>query len=174
MNKREAVKKGHEKTVANQLLEVEKIEATFERVGDANKKEPDVIYTIGDLAVGIEVATAYYEDSDAQDEWEIATGEIPLAVGEIRPSSAGTMGNPDQLICETVQEELEDKCGKTYAGVEETWLCINMIAALSDAESVAECLDELEIPEAHKFARIYLTYTAPEHESGKYVAKRIV
>lgn len=74
MSKREAVKKGHEKAVADQLLEAEKIDATFDRVGDANRKEPDVIYTIGDLEVGIELATAYYEDGDAQDEWEIATG----------------------------------------------------------------------------------------------------
>lgn len=173
MNKREALKKRHEKAVADQLLEAEKIDATFDRVGDANKKEPDVIYTIGELAVGIEMATAYYEDGDAQDEWEIATGENPLAIGEIRPSSAGIMGNPDQMICETVQEELEDKCDKTYVGAAEIWLCINMLAALSDAASVAECLKNLKVPEKHAFARIYLTYTAPEHEGGKYVAKRI-
>jgi hypothetical protein len=173
MSNREAAKKGHEKAVADQLLEAEKLDATFERVGDPDKKEPDAIYRTRGQTVGIEVATAYYDEADAQDEWEIATGELPLAPGEIRPSSTGIMGNPDQMICETVQEELEDKCGKSYAGVDETWLCINMIAALSDTESVAECLKELEIPEAHNFARIYLTYTAPEHEGGKYIAKRI-
>lgn len=48
-----------------------------------------------------------------------------------------------------------------------------MFAALNDAESVAQCLEELEIPATHNFARIYLTYTTPEHEGGKYIAKRI-
>jgi hypothetical protein len=173
MSNREAAKKGHERAVADQLLEAEKLDATFERVGDPDKKEPDAIYQTGGRMVGIEVATAYYDEADAQDEWEIATGELPLAPGEIRPSSTCIMGNPDQMICEAVQEELEDKCGKKYAGVDETWLCINMFAALNDAESVAQCLKELEVPATHNFARIYLTYTAPEHEGGKYIAKRI-
>jgi hypothetical protein len=173
MNKREAAKQGHEKAVADQLLEVEKLDASFERVGDPAKKEPDAIYQIGGQTVGIEVATAYYDEADAQDEWEIATGEHPLGPGEIRPSSTGIMGNPDQMICETIQEELEDKCRKTYEGAAEIWLCINMLAPLSDAASVAECLTILEVPEKHGFSRIYLTYTAPEHEEGKYVAMRI-
>jgi len=173
MSKREAAKQGHERAVADQLLEAVKLYATFERVGDADKKEPDTIYQTGGQMVGIEVATAYYDEADAQDEWEIATGEHPLAPGEIRPSSTGIMENPDQMICEVVQEELEDKCGKTYEGAAEIWLCINMLAALNDAASVTECLKNLKVPEKHGFARIYLTYTAPEHERGKYVAKRI-
>jgi hypothetical protein len=154
-------------------LEVEKLGATFERAGDANQKEPDAIYKIGAKTVGVEVATAYYDEADAQDEWEIATGEHPLAPGEIRPSSTCIMGNPDQMICEAVQEELEDKCSKEYAGCDETWLCINMDASLSDAAPVAECVKALEIPPEHKFARIYLTYTAPEQEGGKFIAIRI-
>lgn len=174
MRKREEVKLGHERAVADQLLEVEKINAAFGRAGDANKKEPDVIYQIGGQVVGIEVATAYSDEAHAQDEWQIAAHERPLAPGEIRPGSAGIIGNPDQVIRETVQEKLEDKCSKTYLGIEETWLCINMLAALSDAASVAECLKNLKVPEKHRFARIYLTYTAPQHEGGKYVAKRIL
>jgi hypothetical protein len=173
MSKREAAKKGHEKAVADQLLAAEKLDATFGRVGDADKKEPDAVYQTGGQTVGIEVATAYYDEADAQDEWKIATGEHPLAHGEIRLSSTGIMGNPDQMICETIQEELENKCGKTYEGAAEIWLCINMLAPLSDAASVAECLKNLKVPEKHGFARIYLTYTAPEHERGRYVANRI-
>lgn len=173
MNDRDAVKLAHERAVADQLMEVEKINATFERAGDANKKEPDVIYKIGEQTVGIEVSTAYYDEADAQNEWEIATGERPLATGELRRSSAGIIGNPDQLICDRVQAELGDKCVKAYAGTDETWLCINLNAALSDSESVAVCVKELQVPPKHGFARIYLTYTAPEHEGGGYVAIRI-
>ena len=75
MSNREAAKKGHEKAVADQLLEAEKLNVTFERVGDADKKEPDAVYRTGGQTVGIEVATAYYDEADAQDEWEIATEE---------------------------------------------------------------------------------------------------
>jgi len=83
------------------------------------------------------------------------------------------MGNLDQLICDTVQGELEDKCSKAYAGVDETWLCINMAAALSDADSVVGCGKQLKMPAGHEFARTHLTYTAPDHEGGKYRALRL-
>ena len=159
--------------VADQLLMVEKINAAFERVGDANQREPDCIYKIEGRTIGIEVATAYYEDSDAQDEWEIATGERPLAAGEIRPSSGGVFENPDESICDRVKGELRDKCGRAYIGTDETWLCINLDAPLSDAESITACVKELQLPPKYGFARIYLTYTAPEHEGGEYVAIRI-
>jgi hypothetical protein len=173
MGKRDAVKKGHEKAVTDQLLECEKVDATFEKAGDPDKQEPDVVYLIEGRKIGIEVATAYYDETDAKDEWEIAAGERPLAPGEIRPSSLDILVGPDQMICEAVQAELEDKCSKAYAGVDETWLCINMVSGLSDAESVAECVKELKLLAAHKFSRIYLTYTAPDHEGGKYIAIRI-
>lgn len=173
MRKREQIKQGHERAVVDELLKVEKINAAFVRIGDANKREPDCIYTIEGRTVAIEVATAYYEDTDAQDEWEIAAGERPLAAGEIRPSSAGVIGNPDQLICDRVRAELRDKCAKPYEGTDETWLCINLDAALSDAQSVAACAKELQVPPKHGFARIYLTYTAAEHEGSEYTAIRI-
>jgi len=173
MRKREEIKQGHERAVADQLLKVEKINAAFERVGNANQREPDCIYSLEGRTIGIEVATAYHEDSNAQDEWEIATGERPLGAREVRPSSAGILGNPDELICERVQHELGDKCGREYARTDETWLCINLNAALSDAQSVAECVKELQIPPKHGFDRIYLTYAAPEHEGREYVAIRI-
>lgn len=174
MHKREAIKKGHEKAVTDQLFGTLETNASFERFGDPDKAEPDVIYVHDGKTIGVEVSTAYYGDRDAQDEWEIATGDRPLAAGEIRPSSAGVIANPDQLICDRVQAELEDKCSKAYKGTDVTWLCINLDAPLSDADSIAACVRELQVPPKHGFARIYLTYTAPEHEEGSYTAIRIL
>ena len=171
MRKRESIKREHERAVASQLLEALQANTSFERFGDPTKREPDVIYTYNGSTLGIEVSTAYYGERDAQDEWEIATGERPLAPEEIRPS--GVIGNPDQTIQDRVQTELDDKCAKVYAGSNEAWLCINLNAALSDAQSVAACAKELQVPQRHRFARIYLSYTAPEHEGGKYTAIRI-
>jgi hypothetical protein len=173
MRIRDAIKQRHEKAVADQVLKTLKIRSKFERFGDPDKNEPDVIYNSDGKTVGIEVATAYYENSDAKDEWEIATGERPLPAGEIRPRSAGIIINPDELICKKIQAELADKCSKRYAGVDETWLCINQQAPMSDAKSTAECVKSLEIPPGHNFVRIFLTYTAPANEGGAYSVMEI-
>lgn len=174
MSKREAVKKGHEKAVADQLLETLKVESEFVRLGDPGKREPDVIYKVEGKSVGVEVATAYYEDVNAKDAAEIAAGEKPLYVNEIRARSRGVLGDPDRMICERIQAEIDDKCGKVYAGTDETWLCISQDALLSDAASVSECVKKLKLPPKHGFARIYLTCTAPEHEGGKYTAIKLL
>jgi len=70
------------------------------------------------------------------------------------------------MICARIQGELDDKCGKRYAGADETWLCINQYAPLSDAKSVEECVKTLKVAAKHQFVRIYLTYTAPTHEGA--------
>lgn len=174
MRTRDSIKARHERAIADQLLAALELEATFVRHGDANKSEPDVIYSkAGAQIIGIEVVTAYYEDSDAQDAAEIAAGEKPLGPGEIRERSDGLIVEPDQKICESVQNELEKKCRKTYAGSDERWLCINQDALLSDAMSVDACVKNLRVPAKHQFARIYLTYTAPVHEGGRYTAVQI-
>lgn len=77
------------------------------------------------------------------------------------------------LICERIQKELEKKCRKTYAGVNQKWLCINQDAALSDAVSVAECIKSLRVPEMHEFTRIYLSYIPPNYETGAYKVDQI-
>ena len=86
------------------------------RLGDPNKSEPDVIYSKSSgQVIGIEVVTAYYEDSDAKDAAEIAAGEKPLGPGEMRERSAGLLVEPDQKICDKIQTALEKKCRKSYA-----------------------------------------------------------
>ena len=173
MRTRDTIKQGHEKAVADQLLNALQIRASCATPGDPNKREPDVMYKWDRETLGIEIATAYYTDGDAEQEWTAVAHERPLPAQGFEMREEGVIGNPDQTICERIQKEIDGKCGKIYAGADELWLCIEQQAALSDAESVERCIDTLKIPPGHQFTRIYVSYLAPVHEGSKYSARKI-
>jgi hypothetical protein len=161
-----SLKRKHEKAVADALVGTLGVEVGFVRFG-SDRGEPDVIYGCGGRTLGIEVATAYYDESDARQEWGHARAERQLPSEGYESRDCGILGNPDALICKKIQNELDDKCAKQYGGADEIWLCILQYAPLSDAESVQGCVESLQIPE-HHFARIYLVYMAPAHEGGMH------
>lgn len=170
MDKR-ALKREHERFICDTLVETLGLKPSDHKLGN-DQGEPDIIYKIDRRSIGIEVATAYYEDSDAQEEWTLARGEREFSAGGIEPRAAGPIGNPDEVICDRIQRELDDKCAKRYAGADEIWLCIEQRAALSDAGSVAACIKRLLIPESG-FRRIYLFYQAPLSDGGGYRAVKL-
>ncbi len=115
LRKREEIKREHERAVADKLLKALEIDASFDKHGDPDKREPDLIYKIGGKTIGIEVTTAYYQQDDAKDSAEIATEEKSLRPDEIRPRSRGIFGSPDQKICDSVQAAIPSVAGHTLA-----------------------------------------------------------
>lgn len=172
MQKRKVLQKKHEQAVCGNLLRVLDINASFQRYGNDNT-EPDILYNLEGRKLGIEVATAYYDNCDAKQDWTLAAKEreFPKEGYEERPG--GVIKNPDKLICEKIQKEINDKCSKIYSGVDKIWLCIEERAPLSDENTTKECLNILQIPEKHQFNAIYLLHFSPLCEGGNYRAFKI-
>jgi hypothetical protein len=105
------LKRAQERFIGDTLLATLGFHAEFVRMGD-DQGEPDVVYRANGRTVGIEVGVAYYDRADARQEWMHARGERQMPPDGIEPRDAGPIGNPDDLICRQVQQELDDKCRK--------------------------------------------------------------
>ena len=145
------MKERHEIAVAKRLLG--KLGEDSKSLRRGSPPEPDVLLGSNDTSIGIEVATAYYNQSDAQLEWEHARGQ--------KTYSSSFIPSPDDAICRSIQERINEKCRKHYQGAIEYWLCIDVDAPLWDQESAKECVHALSIPSQHGFARVYLVWESP-------------
>jgi hypothetical protein len=158
MRLRDQNKQQHEMAVAEDLLKQLKIAPKDTRPGNPDKNEPDRLYRIDEKTIGIEVVTSYYSNDEAKATAE-AAAEKPIAPDEIRVGDV--FGSPDDSICESIQENLDAKSAKKYSGTDETWLCINADAVLTEMECIKDCVEGLDVPE-NPFARIYVTVSNPE------------
>ena len=108
-------KEQHEIAIGNQFLNALECDHKFIRHGN-DDGEPDIIYTVADKTVGLEIATVYCDDNQAKVEWQLARGIIkrdpPVWV------ITGSWTEPDKLVVARIQQELNDKCAKNYSGVE--------------------------------------------------------
>jgi hypothetical protein len=159
---RERNKTAHEKALADELLQELKIKPLGSRQGNPDNKEPDRLYRMGKKTIGIEVVSAYYTEKEAKATAEVAA-EKPLAPDEIREGEI--IGSLDDSICEAIQECLNEKSKKVYSGTDETWLCIDADAALTETTIIHECLKRLDMLK-HNFKHIYVTVRKSENEGG--------
>jgi hypothetical protein len=153
--KQKEVKEGHEKAIGDQLLRALKLDGKFLRHGE-DDGEPDLFYSLEGKTVGIEIATAFYHNEQAEIESQ-------LALGKLKSGRFGTpLGVPndqDKVILSVAQWELNDKCANRYAG-DEVWLCIDWQAPLLEISEAEQLADAITIPARHKFARIYFGFHA--------------
>jgi hypothetical protein len=158
------LKRQHERGVCDRLLRALQVQASFERYGN-DRDEPDVIYRPAEGGtLGIEVATAYYDDVDAKAEWTLARGVRPAPPGGIEMRA---FQSPNDLLCERAQRELFDKCAKRYSGADRVWLCVEQHGYFTDRASLVECAQRLLVPTDHGFKAIYLTHAGTLHEGGE-------
>lgn len=162
------LKEQHEEAVASNLLKTLGIEAEFLRHGN-DATEPDVLFKQQGKILGIEVATAYYDDlQQAKSEWQIARGIIKLLPKT--PFVIWRGSDFDETICKRIQQEIHDKCSRKYVGADFFWLCIEHRGFLSDYESVVNCLNGLHVPSNRLFDKIYILYQATTNDGGGFRA----
>jgi hypothetical protein len=159
---RDKIKKAHERAVGDELLDSLGIKPASVAHGDPDKNEPDRLYKIDEKTVGIEVVTAYYTEVEARIAHEAA--EKPLAANEATVGEI--IGGPDDAICKSIQVNLNQKSAKKYSGTDETWLCINVDAAVTEMATIKECVAGLEVPENHPFTKIFVTVRNPEADGS--------
>ena len=159
-------KEQHEIAVARALLLTLGHNAQFVRHG-LDGIEPDVIFSSDGLTLGIEIATAYYNEDDAKADWDLARGISQFDSDSIAPLGPILIG-PDKLIASAVQRELDDKCSKTYSRTDLVWLCVYEHAALAEVSETEDLITRLKIPNKHPFEKIYLGFYAPLGDGGGF------
>jgi hypothetical protein len=159
------MKEKHEFAIGNALLRTLGWDAKFRRHGE-DGKEPDLIYTLNGQTLGIEIATAYYDNKQAEVEWQLARGRIqPDSSGYTK---IGTWDEPDEKIAANVQRELNDKCAKRYSGVDLLWLCIEQHAPIATVEGTLQLVRRLTIPPGINFHKVYLGLHASIGDGGGF------
>jgi hypothetical protein len=170
MNAAKQLQKQRERCACDRLINHLGLNAQFERYGN-DIDEPDCIYKMEDELLGIEMSTAYPEDKYAKRLREHISGErIFPKEGELLFDSPICS---DELMKERIQNRINEKCCKNYAGANKIWLCIEEENPFSDEASVEKLLQAIVIPEKHYFQAIYLLHLAPSDEGGNYKAFKI-
>lgn len=174
---RAQLKRRHERAVADTVIRIVGGPGVFLRMGN-DHGEPDVIFEIAGRTLGIEVATVHHDDSDARQEWTLAAGERAFSTLGYEDRDGGSLLNGDALICRRVQNQIQVKFGKKYAGTETTWLCIQVRDPLVDRRSLTECAELCHRLTAHlrrlhgePFQAVYLLWPGTNLTGPNVVAQ---
>lgn len=169
------LKEEHEKCIGHALMQLLRYRYKFIGHGE-DGVQPDLIYSIRGRKVGIEIATAYYDDKTPQDppdadianhstvKFELARGNLKSGPNEyikFKPFTAAT-------IAARVLREVDDKSSKDYAKVDVAWVCIQHDALILDSSEVSDLARSIKVPP--KIERIYLSWFAHEGEGGGFRA----
>jgi hypothetical protein len=166
----------HEKFTAEKIVSLCGEGALFERFGNPNQREPDIIFS-GERVLGIEVTIAYNQGEDddpnfhAREEWKFARNPTFDERGMHRLIDAKT-GQPriwdrmDERITISSQRALNEKCSKQYEGVDRLWLAIYALAPVTESYEFDLVIEKLTIPNINPFERIFILHVTAERGGG--------
>jgi hypothetical protein len=130
--------------------------------------ETDLIYSLECKTLGIEIATAFYHNQQAEIESQLALGKFKSILFGAPRAVTNDQG---KVIVSFARWELDDKCAQRYAG-HEVWLCIELQAPRLKIAEAAQLADAISIPARHNFARIYFGFHALPDGKGFTVLRR--
>jgi hypothetical protein len=163
----------HEKFTAKKIISLCSEIATFDRFGNREHKEPDIIFRASDLILGMEVTLASYKGDDddptfhARKAWEFARNPTFDQRGLRRDIDPKT-GKPkiwnrmDERLQARIQEVIDKKCKKTYNRVARLWLGIYAYAPLTESYEYDVIAPKVKVPRNNPFERIYVLHFSPD------------
>ena len=131
----------HEREVGDALIAVlnqkQGNQYIFDRRGD---RGPDLIYRDGNLEIGIEIGSCYYDSNDAMFQWQNARN-LPDA-----PRSYSSVDFSSNLVT-NINDTLKDKCAKDYGP--NCLLCVHIRAGLTTYKKMNYLLPSVKVPPKH-------------------------
>ena len=164
----EKFKLDHEKFTAQKIVSLCGEAAQFDRWGDPNQREPDVIFSAKDI-LGIEVTLASYQgDQDDPDfyvreQWKFVKEPTFDEQGihrTIDPKTGRSKGG-DRMIERLqvrCQKAIDQKCSKTYQGIDRLWLGIYVWAPPTEPHEHDLVAQNLVVPNLNPFGRLFLLH----------------
>jgi hypothetical protein len=163
-SKRNSKKQSTERYYTDIVIAAFAPSAIYLTMGDPALNQPDVLYGLDKVLLGIEVTGAYYSEEHAKG--------IHTQAKQTKAQHAAafkfSIEEPDRLIRQRIEKALKAKTGSPYENVDETWLVIHQQAELSDKESTDLALGQIEISDRHPFKRKFLVHTLPVHDGRGY------
>lgn len=143
------VKEQHERAVGDVLVaelnRKQRKQYVFNRRGDQG---PDLVYCDGNLEIGIEVVTCYYDINDAKFRWQNARN-LP----EAPKSWAGV--NFNSALIMNINRAIVRKCKEKAYGTN-CLLAVNILPSLTTFNKMNDLMPQIKTPPKHRFGEIYL------------------
>jgi hypothetical protein len=155
-----------EKFTAEKIVSLCGENSQFEKLGDPNRREPDVIFS-GSDRLGVEVTDAGYQgneddpDLHIAEQWKfIQHPEFDVNYTHRLPKPKGQMAWDRMIerLTASCQIRLGNKCSKAYKGIDRLWLGIHVIAPATDPHELDTVAQKLVIPSVNPFGRIFLLH----------------
>jgi hypothetical protein len=140
--------KQHERAVGDTFIPAFNKKHGTEYVFDQRGEEvPDLVYRYGNLPLGLEIVSCYYDNDDASARWQIARN-LPNA-----PSGWSGVDFNKALIA-NINTAIHEKCTKDYGA--NCLLVIYISPDITTFKTFQALIPGIVIPQSHTFSGIYL------------------